>query len=510
MRPRPPKFIKLENNSITTKFNALFIALILFFIAFFIYNRVTMIRYQEAYEQSLSMYYELISMKADITKSEDEIQTFLQTGNRAGLIQHNDAVRRFTLSLSKLQEQVHGAEEASYLRSMDNSFYSYQSACSYAARYYNQGNLSLSLSYYVQAERIGGYLRQYCDDFLRQSIVGNRQLFEDISNLQKLWLNATVLALSALIVMFIVSITYFHINLTKPLNELHDAALSIGRGAQGVSLRNDYSERTIRVLSLAFSTMLENIAKNMQEIKDKAAIENLLLNEELKNAEYQKLLEQANFLALQSQTNPHFMFNTLNSISRTITLGKSAEAILMIDAMAKLLRYSLSDATQPVSLREELDVVREYLKIQQYRFKERVISSILCDEALAESVLLPRLTLQPLVENAVIHGLEPKPEGGRIDVLVREEDGLCTVIVKDDGVGMPPQKCAELMLGRGSNLSIGVRNTKRRLELFTQAEKHMGIDSVAGEGTTVKIYLQVNRDAEPENTEALYVQALNS
>ena len=134
--------------------------------------------------------------------------------------------------------------------------------------------------------------------------------------------------------------------------------------------------------------------------------------EQRKNEEYEKLLSQARFLALQSQINPHFLFNTLNSINRTVMLGRREQALTMLDSLSVLLRYNLADAQMPALLGEELGITEEYLKIQKMRFSSRLNVDVRHDRKLEQAVTLPRFTLQPLVENAVIHGLEPKEEGG--------------------------------------------------------------------------------------------------
>ena len=125
-------------------------------------------------------------------------------------------------------------------------------------------------------------------------------------------------------------------------------------------------------------------------------------------------LEKARYNALQSQINPHFLFNTLNTISRTALFENAPSTVDLIDNLAAVFRYTLKH-NEDVTLAEEIQFIREYLTIQQYRFKERLSFSILLGEELKE-MRIPPLILQPLVENAMIHGLEPKVEGGSIAI----------------------------------------------------------------------------------------------
>lgn len=207
-----------------------------------------------------------------------------------------------------------------------------------------------------------------------------------------------------------------------------------------------------------------------------------------------RLLEQAHFSALQRQTNSHFLFNTLGSISCTVTLGNNDAAVSMIDALADLLRYNLGDAAIPSSLQEEMQIVQKYIAIQQCRFGKRVQTAFEYDEQVLRTVRLPRFTLQPIVENAVIHGLEPKPEGGRITLRGWREQDSCIVEIEDDGLGIPDARLRQLTAGmetpgQGHTNSIGIYYTAKRLALFTRRENALTITNHPQQGTTARIVL---------------------
>jgi sensor histidine kinase YesM len=210
------------------------------------------------------------------------------------------------------------------------------------------------------------------------------------------------------------------------------------------------------------------------------------------------MLNQATFLALQTQTNPHFLFNTLSSISRSVTLGKKEQTLTMIDALANLLRYSLADAGEPVSLREELTVTREYLKIQTVRFRDRITAEFRVDEDIAAEARLPRFTLQPLVENAIIHGLEPKESGGRLVIAARRRGGRAVLRIFDDGNGIPEDKLRMIRERKSQSLSkrIGIWNTQKRIALFTHSDRCFDIVSRKQGGTLVTIRLPLKEGSD--------------
>lgn len=231
----------------------------------------------------------------------------------------------------------------------------------------------------------------------------------------------------------------------------------------------------------------------MDDIQKNADIQTKLLDEQLKNEQYVHRLEQADFLNLQLQTNPHFLFNTLNTISRTVTLGMSDQAVEMIDAMAAMLRYNLKDMEEPVSLEEEIQVVKEYLHIQNFRFQDRIQVKLDYEKELAEQVEIPKFSLQPFVENAVIHGLEPKIGPGTVSIEIKAEGENCIVRIEDSGVGIPADKLEALnrreQIRSGNRKSIGILNTIERIRFFTRMEEPVKIESRTGKGTMVKIYL---------------------
>jgi signal transduction histidine kinase len=166
--------------------------------------------------------------------------------------------------------------------------------------------------------------------------------------------------------------------------------------------------------------------------------------------------QSARLSALQAQLNPHFLFNTLNAIASLIpTDPERAEAT--VERLAGVLSYSIaSGARGSVKLGEELSAVRDYLDIEQARFGERLRARIEVDDALDEH-LLPPMLLQPLVENAVLHGISSKPEGGEIRVRGRAEEGAVVLTVSDDGVGPGGSK------RRGNGTALA--NLRERLAL---------------------------------------------
>jgi len=213
---------------------------------------------------------------------------------------------------------------------------------------------------------------------------------------------------------------------------------------------------------------------------------------QIKLEEQERLLLHARMEALQNQINPHFLFNTLNSISSLVRLDPDT-AREVISKLATILRRLLNSTDSFVPLREEVEFIDNYLDIEVVRFgndKLRVVKE-LAPESL--DVMVPAMLLQPLVENSIKHGLASKVEGGSIHLRSRLSDSGLVIEVEDDGVGMAATQTQEAGSARGSG--IGMANVSERLQVLYGDTARMTIDSGEGKGTLVRIRLPLLQTA---------------
>ena len=201
---------------------------------------------------------------------------------------------------------------------------------------------------------------------------------------------------------------------------------------------------------------------------------------ERKLEEQSRLLVEARLAALTSQINPHFLFNTLNSVSSLIRTDPN-QARIMVLKLSKVLRRLLRKHENFSTLREELSFIEDYLSIEVTRFGEKLrFEKDVAEETL--DILVPSMLLQPLVENSIKHGLSSKVEGGTIRIHIRRSGGKLHILVADDGVGIPESKLATLL-----DHGIGVSNVNERLKVLFGNDYRMWIDSIPGEGTRTGI-----------------------
>ena len=282
-----------------------------------------------------------------------------------------------------------------------------------------------------------------------------------------IWL--ILLLVGAILILFDVQVFR---NFTDPVYQLLNTMEEFGQG--------DYEARAkeegigeLKNLSANFNIMADQLQKQMEEIRR---------NEREKQKMEKKLL--------QSQINPHFLYNTLDSIIWMIRSEEYEGAGEMVSSLAKFFRISLSQGKDMIPLSKELEHATSYLKIQNIRFKDKFDFHVEADPKLMK-YLIPKLSIQPLLENAIYHGMEGMYDDGEIIISVYEEEGNIKIDIADNGLGMSEEKLDYIMHNkvvsskRGSG--IGVRNVNERIQLIYGKQYGISIISELDEGTTATI-----------------------
>ncbi len=218
--------------------------------------------------------------------------------------------------------------------------------------------------------------------------------------------------------------------------------------------------------------------------------------------ELEKALKDAELQALYAQINPHFLFNSLNTISTLALIEKAPRTQEVIYSLADMLRYTIKKSNQMVLFKEEIDYITRYLKIQKVRFGERLSYEISVTEE-AQKLEVPFMIIQPFVENAIVHGLIDKKEGGTVHIKASIEGKNMIIIISDDGMGMSQDKLERIMVknhGRGEtdntngipvNTGIGINNVNQRIKHYFGKGYGVEITSQIDVGTEAKIIMPV-------------------
>ncbi|WP_163538748.1 sensor histidine kinase [Gracilibacillus sp. YIM 98692] len=340
-------------------------------------------------------------------------------------------------------------------------------------------------SYYLnEADNTATYIHEKTLELINHDLT----VYRDLISLENQKVQYTKhMGTSIFISMVILSVLFaiwFSNSITKPIDRLTSAAKEISAGNYAGDDVVVSQKDELWILTKTFNKMKQNILQSVSEMKEKARLAQLLKEMELKS--------------LQNQINPHFLFNTLNTISKTSYIEGAERTSDLISSVSALLRYNIGSLDRETVIRDEVDVVKEYFFIQKTRFGDRVsFSQHIDDDCLLIS--LPRLTLQPIIENAFMHGIEEMAEGAEIELNIYQKDGLVYIDITDNGVGMDQETVDRLLQSdqdkgspsskrSGHSTGIGMRNVKDRLQLFDK-ECQLSIISELGKGTTVRIQL---------------------
>ncbi|MPN25996.1 Sensor histidine kinase YpdA [bioreactor metagenome] len=204
--------------------------------------------------------------------------------------------------------------------------------------------------------------------------------------------------------------------------------------------------------------------------------------ENIKESEKQKRIAELSFL--QAQINPHFLYNTLSGIRFLISMGKNEEAEDMLYRFTKLLRSILPKASEMITLREEIENIKNYGELQQMRYPNSFVIEYDIDEKILD-FKVPSFVLQPILENAILYSMEKENNIGNIRVTAFEENEYIKIIIEDNGIGMSKDKLTNVLNKGASINSIGVINVHERIQLNYGMKYGLKIDSIEGKGTKV-------------------------
>ncbi|MDP5276299.1 sensor histidine kinase [Chengkuizengella axinellae] len=348
----------------------------------------------------------------------------------------------------------------------------------------------LAASHLDQATKISDYISEMTLTILNKELKTYNQFYRSIieqsSNLEKMgfWV---LLMTSFLLLLFSYLFTG---SITRPILKLTLAFKEISRGKFDRKI-NINSNDEIGFLANVFEHMRNDIKKLIGEMKEKAKIERDL-------NEHKLLLKESELKSLQSQINPHFLFNTLNTLSKKAYLEEAYETSDLITSVSNLLRYNLRQMGTTVTILEEMKGVQEYLAIQKARFFDRVQYGIDIDGK-CFSFEIPSLTIQPFVENAFIHAIEPSEEGGEIHIIIKDQPEHVMICIEDIGKGMSEEQVNAILKGnlsneyKGHSTGIGTSNVINRLRLHYGVHDVIQISSIPDKGTKITLMLPKRR-----------------
>lgn len=345
---------------------------------------------------------------------------------------------------------------------------------------------------YLAADRVAGYVDNYLAVLLSASLEDGTRWYRTSSARREAWdqlalgANAAALAAATILVFLLAG------SLSRPIRRLAQVSERMAAGDLDVEPVVARTGDEVEVLARSFSRMSQNLREMVGGLQENAQLVRQVHRDELSLVALDRDLKEARFYALQSRIRPHFLFNALNTLARTALLEGARETEELTRRLASLMRYSLGTGHAFVTIEAELGIVREYLSFQGARFGARLTWEVKVDPE-AATAFIPRFTLQPLVENAVLHGIEPHVSGGRVVVSAQVRRQEIRLAVFDTGAGMDEATLArvrEAMNGQpGADLGVGTASLKTRLAYRYREGVRTALYSRPGRGTLLVIVL---------------------
>lgn len=408
-----------------------------------------------------------------------------------------EAQREADYYLEKVSEKLTTDETEQYLLiTAVNSGYSYymeNAAVILEERQRDEnGHVKRNARYYSENAVTAEYIHQYVSQLLATEISEGRRIHlrskDAINYMFYGWIAMFfVLNLLAIFELFrLCDKAFLH-----PIREISDALRHIEGGDFDIpDIQTNREDETAQLVAV-FNTMKHSTKQLVMTLREKNELEHALHLRMEEAAQRKQQLEIARYAHLKSQVNPHFLFNTLNIISRVARVENAGKTEGLIVSLARTFRYSMNTDAAHTTLAREIECIDDYMMIQQIRFEDRVHFSWRIDSCIdPKKVVVVPYTLQPFVENAILHGLRDTLRDGRIRVTIRRR-GICLLIlVTDNGSGM---SSAQLEAVRRFDAPkggehIGIYNVRYRLKLL-EAESSLKIYSYPGYGTCVKILI---------------------
>lgn len=276
-----------------------------------------------------------------------------------------------------------------------------------------------------------------------------------------------LIVLAATIVSSVVLSRY----ISRPIHSLNKAMGEFEANAEGFSYEPVYGSLEVTSLSNAFGHLVIRIQELMNQVR----------NEEI-------VLRKTELRALQAQINPHFLYNTLDSIAWMCEEGRTKDAVEMVNALARLFRISISKGHELIPVEKEVEHAKSYLQIQKFRYKNQFQYSFEVQESCL-GYYCNKITLQPIIENAIYHGLNRMIDEGFIEIRIFEDGDDVVFTVEDNGVGMTKEQCESILHKevKGQTGGIGIKNVNDRVKIYFGEQYGMKIESELDEGTKISI-----------------------
>lgn len=446
-------------------------------------------RMEKVYQDNLT----LNALSESLHSVQESMTEYLNVKTSESLENYYRSEQSFSVRVNELEDAISNVTFVRMERNIRHMSGQYLDAAAQTIEAKRGRNVEKYRLRYEKALDLYEYLDSYIYSLNIEQFVSNSEDYRALSRTFRVFETISMMIMAVVIVGNVMVIINFTGTLISPLKDLAGLANEVARGNFEIELKESQSKDEIGIVTNAFNQMVVSIRRYILQIRESMEVERLLKEKELLMEGH---LKDAKLKYLQAQINPHFLFNTLNAGAQLAMMEGADRTYEYVQNVADFFRYNVKKSDETVTIREEIELVDNYIYILNVRFSGDIHYKKEIDMNLL-NVQIPSMILQPIVENCVNHGIREMAGRGEITLCVFSMDGQTCISIRDNGKGMDKDTIEKVLNGTyseedmtGDSNGIGMINIIARLRLFTGTDDVMDIICEGRNmGTEVRIYL---------------------
>ena len=445
---------------------------------------------EKVYQENLT----LNELSEGLTSVQENMTEYLNVKTTEALENYYRSEQDFYAQVQNLSSDISSVTFKRMERNIRNMSQQYIDAVGQTIEAKRGRNVEKYRIRYENATDLYEYINSYIYSLNIEQFINNSENYNALSKVFRVFEFVSMFIMAAVIIGNVILIINFTGNLISPLRKLAGQADEVARGNFDIELTDYKSHDEIGVVTNAFNQMVISIRQYIGQIQERMEIERQLKEKELLMEAH---LKDAQLKYLQAQINPHFLFNTLNAGAQLAMMEEADKTYEYVQKMAEFFRYNVKKGNDIVTVKDEIELVDNYIYILNVRFS----GDIHYEKSIEEKVLdapMPSMILQPIIENCINHGIREMAGKGKIWLTAFSFEGQPCISIRDNGIGMSAETIEKVLAGTyreeelsGDSNGIGMNNIIVRLQLFTETEDVIDIISEGKNmGTEVRIYLK--------------------
>ncbi len=439
---------------------------------------------------------DVTQLAENLEKVQDSVYNYLKVKSSDSLLAYYESEAKYREQLEKLNDEnidnsVKILEKR--IRKMSETYLKSAEETVTAKR---GRNVKKYKEKYEDTKQLYDYIRTHMDELNNQLFVNNSKSYSALREMLGYLETTNTILLLMIITVGMGILIFLTKQMVVPLKNLADTAELVGHGNFSVKVADTDAEDEVGVVTRAFNTMVERIGEYIDTTRKSMEKEQQMMERELLMENH---LKEAQLKYLQSQINPHFLFNSLNAGAQLAMMENAEKTEIFVEKMADFFRYNVKKGEEDATLAEELEAVDNYIYILNVRFAGDIHFISEVDEHVMD-VRIPSMILQPVVENAVNHGIRDIEWEGYIHLSVHQEGDEIKISIHDNGKGMTETQIENVLQGNAAqnqeqsdSTGIGMNNVISRLELYYEKKDLLDIYSGGvGKGTEVVITIPMD------------------